>query len=331
MTIAFFNCQSYEQPFLEAANANHRHQLTFLAQPLTPETASLAAGHRAVCVFVNDELTRPVLQALAGQGIRLVALRCTGINQVDVLTAKQLGIRILRVPSYSPHAVAEHALTLLLTLNRKTHLAYQRTRANDFTLDGLMGFDLYGKRIGVVGTGKIGAAFARIMLGFGCQVLAHDKVESAMLRQAGVAYLPLNELLNQADVVSLHCPLTPETHHLIDAAALAQLKPGAYLINTSRGGLLDTSAVLDALKTGQLGALGIDVYEGEENFFYSDWSDRPLPDAELNALTHAPNVLVTAHQGFFTREAMSQIAHTTLNNLTYLEQERLPDDAVVVG
>ncbi len=331
MTIAFFSCHAYEQPFLEAANANHRHELTFLPDRLTPETAHLAAGHQAVCVFVNDQLTRPTLQALAGQGIRLVALRCTGINQVDVTTAKQVGIRILRVPSYSPHSVAEHAVALLMALNRKTHLAYQRTCQNDFTLDGLMGFDLYGKRIGVIGTGKIGAAFARIMLGFGCHLLAYDKAHSAVLQELGVEYLPLEDLLRESDVVSLHCPLTPETHHLIDAAALTRMKPGAYLINTSRGGLLDTPAVLGSLQTGHLGALGIDVYELEDDFFFTDWSDKPMPDTDLNALTHAPNVLVTAHQGFFTREAMEQIAHTTLNNLTYIEQEGIPADAVVVG
>ena len=336
MNIAFFSCHSYEQSFLEAANLNQRHQLTFLPQTLTPETVSLAAGHQAICVFVNDQLDAATLQALAGQGIRLVALRCTGSNQVDIPTAQQLGIRILRVPTYSPHSVAEHAVALLLSLNRKTYLAYQRTKQNNFTLDGLIGFDLYGKRVGVIGTGKIGAAFARIMLGFGCRVLAYDKAHSAVLQQLGVEYLPLDDVLREADIISLHCPLTPETHHLIDTHALARMKPGAYLINTSRGGLLDTTAVLDALQSGHLGALGIDVYEQEEDFFFADWSDKVMPDADLNALTHLPNVLVTAHQGFFTREAMEQIAHTTLNNLTYLEQvgpgrEPLPADRVVVG
>lgn len=342
MNIAFFSCQPYEQPFLEAANGNHRHDLTFLPQSLTPETVHLAAGHQAICVFVNDQLSRPVLQALAKLGIRLIALRCTGFNQVDVQTATQLGIRILRVPSYSPHSVAEHAVALLLSLNRKTYLAYQRTKDNNFTLDGLMGFDLYGKRVGVIGTGKIGAAFARIMVGFGCHVLAYDKVQSAVLQQLGVTYVSMEELLTLADVISLHCPLLPETHHLIDAPALARMKPGAYLINTSRGGLLNTPAVLESLQSGHLSALGIDVYEQEDEFFFADWSDKPLPDADLNTLTHLPNVLVTSHQGFLTREAMEQIAHTTLNNLTYLEQasteqplpvnrKYLPEDAVVVG
>ena len=326
MNIAFFSCKPYEQPFLEAANSNARHSLTFLSQPLTLETAPLAHGHQAICVFVNDPLSRPVLTALAELDIRLIALRCTGYNQVDLQTARELGIHILRVPTYSPHAVAEHAVALLLTLNRKTHLAYQRTKENNFTLDGLMGFDLYGKRVGVVGTGKIGTAFARIMLGFGCHVLAYDKAPSAVLQQLGVEYRPLNDMLALADVVSLHCPLLPETHHLIDAPALARMKPGAMLLNTSRGGLIDTAAVLAALQTGQLGALGIDVYELEDEFFFSDWSATPLPDDELDALTHAPNVLVTSHQGFFTREAMEQIAHTTLNNLTFFEQSRLPHD-----
>lgn len=326
MTIAFFSCQPYEQPFLEAANGNHRHQLLFLPQALTTDTVSLAAGCLAVCVFVNDQLTRPVLQSLFNFGIRFVALRCTGYNQVDIGAARELGIHILRVPAYSPHAVAEHAVALLLSLNRKTHLAYQRTKTNNFTLDGLIGFDLYGKRVGVIGTGKIGAAFARIMLGFGCHVLAYDKVKSVGLQELGVEYVPLDDLLTHADVISLHCPLLPETHHLIDAPALARMKPGAYLINTSRGGLLDTPAVLTALQTGQLGALGIDVYELEDEFFFADWSDKPLPDADLNALTHLSNVLVTAHQGFFTREAMEQIARTTLSNLTFLAQNHLPQD-----
>ncbi|GAB2515510.1 2-hydroxyacid dehydrogenase [Spirosoma aerophilum] len=331
MKIAFFSCHPYEQSFLESANRNERHQLTFLSDMLTPETAHLAAGHQAICVFVNDQLTKLTLETLAGLGIHLVALRCTGYNQVDVPTARRLGIRVLHVPSYSPHSVAEQALALLMTLNRKTHLAYQRTNQHNFTLDGLMGFDLYGKRVGVIGTGKIGRAFARIMLGLGCQVLACDKVPSPMLTQLGVTYLPLPDLLAESDVVSLHCPLTPETHHLIDAAALACMKPGAYLINTSRGGLLDTPAVLTALRNNRLGALGMDVYELEDTFFHADWSTKALPDADLDALTQLPNVLLTAHQGFFTREAMAQIAHTTLNNLTYLEQQRLPEDCVVVG
>ena len=327
MNIAFFSCHQYEQAFLEAANGQHQHQLTFLSQALTPETVSLAADCQAICVFVNDRLDAPTLEALAKQGIRLIALRCTGYNQVDVLAAKQAGIHILRVPAYSPHAIAEHAVALLLTLNRKTHLAHERTTQNNFTLDGLMGFDLHGKRVGIIGTGKIGAAFARIMLGFGCHVLAYDKVRSAVLQQLGVNYLPLNELLAEADVVSLHCPLLPETHHLIDANALARMKPGAYLINTGRGALLDTPAVLNALQTGHLGALGMDVYELEDDYFFADWSDRVLPDAILNELTGQPNVLITAHQGFFTHEAMEQIARTTIKNLTYLEQNQLPQDS----
>ncbi|GAB3992989.1 2-hydroxyacid dehydrogenase [Spirosoma daeguense] len=331
MNVAFFSCHPYEQPFLEAANQNHRHRLTFLPQTLTPETVHLVAGNDAVCVFVNDKLTETVLRQLAKQNIRLVALRCTGYNQVDVSMARQLGIRILRVPTYSPHSVAEHSVALLMALNRKTHLAYQRTKTNDFRLDELMGFDLYGKRVGVIGTGKIGIAFARIMLGFGCHVLAYDKVKSAVLQQLGVEYLPLNELLNHADVVTLHCPLTPETHHLINADTLKLMKVGAYLINTGRGGLMDATSVLEALQNGRLGALGMDVYELEDDFFYSDWSEKEMPDSELDMLTHLPNVLVTSHQGFFTREAMEQIAYTTLNNLTYLEHQRLPEDCVVVG
>ncbi|GAB4026358.1 2-hydroxyacid dehydrogenase [Spirosoma gilvum] len=330
MKIAFFSYQPYELPFLEAANQSTHHQFTFIRQKLSPETAFLAARHDAICVFVHDQLNAPTLQRLADLGIKLVALRCTGYNQVDIEAARQLGIRVLRVPTYSPHSVAEHTVALLMALNRKTHLAYQRTRKNNFTLDGLLGFDLYGKRVGIVGTGKIGVAFARIMLGFGCHVIAYDQVRSAVLQQLGVEYRPLPELLSASDVVSLHCPLTPETHHLINTDTLSHMKQGAYLLNTSRGGLLDTSAVLTALQAGHLGALGIDVYELEDNFFFADWSEEPLPDAELNTLTHLPNVLVTSHQGFFTAEALSQIAQATINNLTHSEQAH-PLNNVVVG
>ncbi|WP_020597673.1 2-hydroxyacid dehydrogenase [Spirosoma panaciterrae] len=331
MKIAFFSYQPFEQPFLESANQATQHQLTFIRQALSPETAILAAGHDAVCVFVHDQLNAPTLHRLADLGIKRVALRCTGYNHVDIDVAQQLGIQVLRVPSYSPHSVAEHAVALLMALNRKIHLAYQRTRKNNFTLDGLLGFDLYGKRIGIIGTGKIGVAFARIMLGFGCHVLAYDKVRSAVLQQLGVEYRTLPELLSASDIVSLHCPLTPETHHLINPDSLGLMKTGAYLLNTSRGGLLDTPAVLNALHSGQLGALGIDVYELEEDFFFADWSEKPLPDSELNTLTHLPNVVVTSHQGFLTAEALAQIAQVTLNNLTHPEQAYLPNSCVVVG
>ncbi|MBN8824185.1 MULTISPECIES: 2-hydroxyacid dehydrogenase [unclassified Spirosoma] len=331
MKIAFFSYQPFEQPFLESANQATQYQLTFIPQTLSPETAILAAGHDAICVFVHDQLNAPTLQRLADLGIKLVALRCTGYNQVDIETAQQLGIRVLRVPTYSPHSVAEHTVALLMALNRKIHLAYQRTRKNNFTLDGLLGFDLYGKRIGIVGTGKIGVAFARIMLGFGCHVIAYDKIRSAVLQQLGVEYRTLPELLSASDIVSLHCPLTPETHHLINSDSLKLMKTGAYLLNTSRGGLIDTPAVLHALQSGQLGAFGLDVYELEEDYFFADWSEKPLPDSALNTLTHLPNVVVTSHQGFLTEEALSQIAQVTLSNLTHPEQAYPANSCVVVG
>lgn len=316
MNLALFSTKPYDRRFFEGANAAHGHALQFLEPRLTPETAPLAAGFGGVCAFVNDVLSAPVLSALAGGGTKLIALRSAGFNHVDLNAAEALGLTVARVPAYSPYAVAEHALALILTLNRKTHRAFNRVREGNFALDGLLGFDLHGKTVGVVGTGKIGLLFARIMAGFGCEVLAYDPYPNA---DAGVTYVALDELLGRADIISLHCPLTPETYHLIGAAAVSQMKPGAMLINTSRGALVDTRVVIEGLKSGRIGALGLDVYEEEADLFFEDLSDRVIQDDVFTRLLTFPNVLITGHQGFFTAEALANIAETTLQNVTAFE------------
>ncbi|EMJ4931691.1 2-hydroxyacid dehydrogenase [Pseudomonas aeruginosa] len=318
MRVLLFSARPYDRREFTAANARIGHDLSFVEARLGAETLSLAAGYEAVCTFVNDTLDASVLRRLADGGTRLIALRCAGFNQVDVRAAAGLGLTVVRVPAYAPHAVAEHAAGLVLTLNRKFHRAYNRVRDDNFLIDGLEGFDLYGKTVGVVGAGRIGRVFVRIMLGFGfgCQVLVHDPqfcAGDACIEGASLATLP--ELFAAADIVSLHCPLTPETHHLIGAQALARMKPGAMLINTSRGGLLDTAAVIGALKSGHLGALGLDVYEQEGDLFYEDLSSSVVTDDVFQRLLTFPNVVVTAHQAFFTREALAAIADTTLANI----------------
>lgn len=289
--------------------------LHFQSARLTADTAPLAQGYEVVCAFINDELDAAVLQCLARGGTRLVALRSAGYNHVDLAAAQRLGIDVVRVPAYSPQAVAEHAVALILALNRRLHRAYNRTREGDFTLHGLTGFDLHGKTVGVVGTGQIGAAFARIMAGFGCQLLAYDPCPDPQLEALGARYMSLPALLSQARIISLHCPLTPGTRHLINAQSLVHLQPGAMLINTGRGALVDTPALLDALKSGQLGYLGLDVYEEEAKVFFEDRSDLPLQDDVLARLLTFPNVIVTAHQAFLTHEALQAIAQTTLENI----------------
>ncbi|NKF22443.1 2-hydroxyacid dehydrogenase [Solimonas marina] len=314
MRVLFFSARPYDRRSFAAANG--RHELVFTETRLSAQTAGLAASYPAICTFVNDRLDAETLAALAAGGLRYVALRCAGFNQVDLRAAERLGIEVARVPAYSPYAVAEYAVGLLLTLNRKFHRAYNRVRENNFLLDGLEGFDLHGKTVGVVGAGRIGAVFANIMLGFGCRVLVHDPhSDDAALRAAGAQFVGLDTLLAQAQIVSLHCPLTPETHHLIDAAALARMQHGAMLINTSRGGLLDTAAVVGALKSGRLGALGLDVYEQEGDLFFEDLSSTIVEDDVFQRLLTFPNVVVTGHQAFFTQEALAAIARTTLVNL----------------
>jgi D-lactate dehydrogenase len=318
MRIAMFSTKTYDVTYFDRANAAHGHELTYFEPRLLEATAALAAGYPAVCAFVNDHLDAPVLAKLQAGGTRLIALRSAGFNHVDLEAADALGLTVARVPAYSPHAVAEHALAMILSLNRKLARANNRVREGNFSLEGLLGFDLHGKTVGVVGTGKIGRIFAGIVKGFGCRVLAYDPFPHPEVEAIGT-YVPLATLLAESDVVSLHCPLTPETYHLIDAEAVERMKPGAMLVNTSRGALVDTLAAIEGLKSGRIGHLGLDVYEEEENLFFQDLSDRVIQDDVFSRLLTFPNVLVTGHQAFFTAEAVTAIAETTLANATAFE------------
>ncbi|MCG9893493.1 MAG: 2-hydroxyacid dehydrogenase [Thermosynechococcaceae cyanobacterium MS004] len=320
MKVAVFSTKSYDRQFLAAANLGHGHELVFLEPRLTTVTAALAAGSQAVCVFINDTLDAAVIQAIADYGVQLIVLRSAGFNHVDLQAAAARGLTVVRVPAYSPYAVAEHAVALILALNRKIYRAYNRVRDDNFSLEGLMGFDLHSATVGIVGTGKIGQCFAQIMQGFGCRLLAYDVQPNAHCEALGVEYVALSTLFAQSDVVSLHCPLLPQTHHLVNAESLNHFKSGAMLINTSRGGLLDTQAVIEAIKSGTIGYLGIDVYEQEEALFFEDLSDTIIQDDTFQILQSFPNVLITAHQAFFTRNALTNIAETTLANITDFEQ-----------
>lgn len=327
MKIAFFSSQPYDKQFFTAHNETHGFSLAFFDVALSSQTVGLANGANAVCVFVNDKVDADVISQLKGLGVKTIALRCAGFNNVDLEAAREAGMHVCRVPAYSPEAVAEHAAALILTLNRKTHKAYNRVREQNFALQGLMGFDLYGKTVGVVGTGKIGQAFCRIMQGFGCRVLAFDVVANKEMEAIGVTYLPLLDLFQQSDVISLHTPLNDQTRHMINNATVPYLKQGVMLINTSRGALIDTTAVIAALKNGQIGSLGIDVYEQEEHLFFHDRSGDIIEDDTIQRLMSFPNVLVTAHQAFFTKEALDQIAETTYSHLAKLNEgnaENLP-------
>lgn len=321
MRIAFFGPHSLDRPYLEKANESHGHELLFTGKSLQEKSAGLAMGLPCVSAFVSDHLDRTTLMALAQGGTRFIALRSAGHDNVDLPAARALGMRVARVPSYSPEAVAEHAAALLLTLNRKTHLAHQRVCFGNFSLEGLVGFDLYGKTVGVIGTGNIGKAFARIMRGFGCRVFLHDLApDPSFAKEMGCEYVSMADLINLSDVVSLHIPLTPLTHHMINADILGRMKWGAILINTARGGLVDSVALTFALKSGRLGGAGLDVYEGEGAYFFRDGSNEPIMDDVLARLLSFPNVLLTGHQGFLTHEALANIAATTLENVTTFER-----------
>lgn len=317
MKIAFFSTKSYDREFF-----NHyvsTHEIVYFEAQLNIQTVNLAAGCNAICVFVNDKLNKEVITELNKLGVKLIALRCAGFNNVDLDAAKANNIKIVRVPAYSPHAVAEHAAALILTLNRKTHKAYNRVREGNFSLERLTGFDLFGKTIGVIGTGRIGQAFCNIMLGFGCRVLAFDLIENKELSSKGVEYMPLIDVLQQSDIISLHCPLNEQTKHIISQQTISMMKDEVMLINTSRGGLIDTPAVIEALKTGKIAYLGLDVYEQEEKLFFNDLSENVIQDDMIMRLLSFPNVLITSHQGFFTEEALTQIAQTTLENIDAFE------------
>lgn len=325
MKVAVFSSKPYERGFLEKFNNEAKHELHYFEESLNEHTTNLAEGFEAVCVFVSDKIDRNVIVKLDKLGVKLIDLRSTGFNNIDIGAAVEQQIKVFRVPAYSPQAVAEHAVALILTLNRKTHKSYNRVREGNFSVENLMGFNLFGKTIGVIGTGKIGATFCQIMQGFGCKIVAYDIQESDNLKEKGVVYKSLVEVLEEADIVSLHCPLTPETSQMINTTTLSKMKEGAMLINTSRGGLIKTSHVIEVLKSGHLGYLGIDVYEQEENLFFKDLSESIIQDDMIERLMSFHNVLITPHQGFFTKEAMNQIATTTIKNFSDFENG-LPSD-----
>ena len=320
LTVSLYDTKSYDrQAFLNAAGGNAGVEWHFHEFRLSVETAASAAGCEAVCVFVNDRVDAACISMLAELGVKLIALRCAGFNNVDLAAAKAHGIAVVRVPAYSPHAVAEHTLALLLTLNRQIHRAYNRVRDANFSLHGLVGFDVNGKTVGIVGTGKIGRVTAELFRGVGVRLLGYDPFPNTEWAAAtGLKYTTLETLLAQCDIVSLHLPLTPQSRYLIKAETVARMKRGAFLINTSRGKLIDTTAVIDALKRGHLGGVALDVYEEEEGIFFEDHSGRPLLDDELSRLLSFPNVLITSHQAFLTHEALAQIAGSTLDNLRRL-------------
>ncbi|MEM9271784.1 MAG: 2-hydroxyacid dehydrogenase [Cyanobacteria bacterium P01_F01_bin.143] len=330
MDVAIFSTKNYEKEFLEKANLKYNHDLHFWDLHLNESTAALASGFTSVCVFVNDQLGRETLEKLAAGQTCLIALRCAGYNNVDLEAAAELGLTVLRVPEYSPHAVAEHAITLMLSLNRKIYRAYNRVREGNFSLDGLVGFDLHGKTVGIVGTGKIGALVSKMLInGFGCKVVAYDLYPNQDLEAQGVEYVDLVSLAAKSDIISLHCPLNQHTRYLINQELINYMKPGVMLINTSRGEIIDTRAVIKGLKSKKIGYLGLDVYEQEADFFFEDLSNEIIDDDILERLLTFPNVLVTSHQAFLTKNALSNIAETTLSNLKGFEDGNIPQTSLV--
>lgn len=329
MKILLFSAKPYDRHFFTKHNASFGFQLEFLETHLGPHIVNAVEDETtAVCVFVNDRLTKEVINVLAEKKVKIIALRCAGFNNVDLEAARRAGIKVCRVPAYSPQAVAEHAIAMLLTLNRKIHKAYNRVREQNFALNGLLGFNLHGKIVGIIGMGKIGQAFYPIIKGFGCKVIAYDPFADQRAHP-DIQFVSLDELLGQADIISLHCPLTPENHHLINAASIAKMKKGVTLINTSRGGLICTSDAIEALKSGHIGNLAIDVYEQEEKLFFKDLSAEIITDDTIQRLMSFPNVLVTGHQAFFTEEAMDQIAHTTLHSISEIVSGREDVDVII--
>lgn len=320
MKVAVFSTKPYDKEFLEQANSHDRHELHFFEPRLTRETVPLADGYESVCAFVNDQLDAGVLLKLSQKGTKLVALRSAGFNHVDLEAAQSLGLTVVRVPAYSPEAVAEHTIGLIMTLNRKLHRAYSRVREGNFSLDGLLGFNLQNQTVGLIGSGKIGLHTAKILTGFGCDILAHDPYPNDEMKELGAEYVSLHTLFEQSDIVSLHCPLLPSTHHIIDNDAVSRMKQGVMIINTSRGALIDTRAVTQGLKSGKISSLGLDVYEEEAGLFFEDYSERVIQDDVFARLLTFPNVIITGHQGFFTRSALENIAETTIRNITEIEE-----------
>ena len=331
MKITFFSAKPYDKLFFEEENRKYGFELTFLETHLGPHIVNAITNEDAVCVFVNDKVNREVIKILAQKGVKIIALRCAGFNNVDLEAAKEFGIKVCRVPAYSPEAVAEHTMAMLLTLNRKTHKAYNRVREQNFALNGLLGFNLFQKTVGVVGTGKIGKAFIKIAQGFGCKILAYDLFPDPFLVEQGVTYVDLETMFKQSDIISLHCPLTPDNHYLINEETIGLMKDGVTIINTSRGGLINTSDAIVALKNQKIGYLGIDVYEQEEKLFFKDLSAEIIQDDTIQRLMSFPNVLVTAHQAFFTEEALEQISAITLKSISDIEKVGTTDEVVLLA
>lgn len=329
MKIAFFSSKPYDRKYFDLANKEFGHEIIYYEGKLRRETLKLAEGYDCVCVFVNDQVDASVLIALAAQNTRLVALRCAGFNNVDIISAKELGVQVVRVPAYSPYAVAEHTVGLMLALNRKVYWANSRVKEGNFSLDGLLGFDMRNRTVGLVGTGKIGECVANILHGFGCNIIAYDKYQNSACLELGVKYVERDELFAQSDIISLHCPLFNETHHLIGNDAIAKMKKGVMIINTSRGALIDSRAAIEGLKSEKIGYLGIDVYEEEEELFFEDKTFEIRTDDVFARLTTFPNVVITGHQAYFTEEAVIAIAKTTLQNITAYENGEELMNAVV--
>lgn len=321
MKIAFFSSKPYDKTFFEAENKKYGFELNFFETHLGPHIVNAIEDEDAVCVFVNDKVNREVVTILAKKGVKVIALRCAGFNNVDLEAAKEFGITVCRVPAYSPEAVAEHTMAMLLTLNRKTHKAYNRVREQNFALNGLLGFNLFQKTIGIVGTGKIGKAFINIAKGFGCKIIAYDLFTDQDLMNSGVEYVDLKTLFSTSDIISLHCPLTSENHYMINQETIGLMKDGVTIINTSRGGLINTHEAIEALKSHKIGYLGIDVYEQEEKLFFKDLSAEIIQDDMIQRLMSFPNVLVTAHQAFFTQEALEQISEITMKSISEIIQK----------
>lgn len=322
MKVAVFSAKPYDRHFLSTVNREHDHELHFITSILDEQTVALAQEFEAVCVFVNDRLNRQVIEILGQQGVRLIALRCAGYNNVDLDAAREFNIDVVRVPAYSPYAVAEHAIALILTLNRKIHRAYYRVREGNFALNGLLGFDLHGRTVGIIGTGKIGRITGQILHSFGCHILAYDLYPNEEFAEKYGEYVAFEELLSRSDIISLHCPLSDDTYHLIDEKAIAMMKSGVMLVNTSRGGLIDTQAVLEGLKAKQIGHLALDVYERESKMFFEDRSGEIIQDDLFQRLLTFPNVIITGHQAFFTTEALDNIAQTTLANISAIATQQ---------
>ncbi len=329
MKVAVFSTKKYDQKSFELINTNYQHELTYFDFRLTQQTVIMAHGFDAVCVFVNDDLSQPVLQELANHGVQLIAMRCAGFDKVDLDAANKLNIQVVRVPAYSPEAIAEHTLGLMLSLNRRIHRAYQRTRDANFSLEGLTGFNFHGKTVGVIGTGKIGIATIRILKGFGMNILAYDPYENPIAIELGVTYTTLEDIYRQANVITLHCPMTQENYHMLNADAFDQMRDGVMIINTSRGGLLNSIDAIEALKASRIGSLGIDVYENEQDLFFQDKSNDVIKDDVFRRLSSCHNVLFTGHQAFLTEEALGNIADTTLNNISLFGRNTLSGNELI--